>query len=188
VLWLVKTIINSGAVVLNDEYVMHWFADDDLFAALRPRGLPIGNLTSQFWSNCYLDSLDHFVKREIRCKAYLRYVDDMALLIPSKRKLWRWKENIIEHLATLRLTVHPQAQVTPVEHGIPWLGFTVYSTIVASKPATCATLTVGCKRVGTPTVRARLLLPNSTPVCRVRSTTSATRTVRAYDNIYWGNH
>ena len=55
------------------------FPDDDLLAALRLRGLPIGNLTSQFWSNCYLDPLDHFVKRELRCPAYLRYVDDMAL-------------------------------------------------------------------------------------------------------------
>jgi hypothetical protein len=126
VMWLVDTIIASGAGVLDNEYTMVWFPGDDLFAALRPRGLPIGNLTSQFWSNCYLNPLDHFVKRELRCPAYLRYVDDMALLSESKRELWRWKHAVIEYLATLRLTVHPQAQVTPVAHGIPWLGFLVY--------------------------------------------------------------
>jgi hypothetical protein len=124
--WLVQTIIASGAGVLADAYTMHWFPGDDLFAALRPRGLPIGNLTSQFWSNCYLDPFDHFVKRELRCPAYLRYVDDMALLSDSKRQLWQWRQAVIERLATLRLTVHPQAQVTPVRHGIPWLGFVVY--------------------------------------------------------------
>jgi RNA-directed DNA polymerase len=124
--WLVRTIIASGAGVLADAYTMHWFPGDDLFAALRPRGLPIGNLTSQFWSNCYLDPLDHFVKRELRCPAYLRYVDDMALFSDSKRQLWHWRQAVIERLAALRLTVHPQAQVMPARHGIPWLGFLVY--------------------------------------------------------------
>ncbi|ETX07924.1 MAG: hypothetical protein ETSY2_08385 [Candidatus Entotheonella gemina] len=83
-LWLVDKILESGAGVLSDEYTMVWFPGDDLFAALRPRGLPIGNLTSQFWSNCYLDPVDHFVKRELRCAAYLRYVDDFALFSGSK--------------------------------------------------------------------------------------------------------
>jgi len=67
VLWLIDRILASGAGVLRDEYTMAWFPDDDLFAANRPRGLPIGNLTSQFWANCYLDPFDHFVKRELRC-------------------------------------------------------------------------------------------------------------------------
>ena len=126
VLWLVKTIIASGTGVLNQAYTMRWFPGDDLLAAPRPRGLPIGNLTSQFWSNCYLNPLDHFVKRELRCPAYLRYVDDMALFSDSKRELWHWKQALRERLATLRLILHPQAQVTPVQHGIPWLGFLVY--------------------------------------------------------------
>lgn len=126
VLWLVDTILASGVGVLNDAYTMRWFPDDDLFAALRPRGLPIGNLTSQFWSNCYLDPFDHFVKRQLRCPGYGRYVDDMALFSDSKQALWEWQQAIIAYLATLRLTVHPQAQVTPVKHGIPWLGFVVY--------------------------------------------------------------
>jgi hypothetical protein len=106
--------------------VVRWFSGDDLLAALRPRGLPIGNLTSQFWSNCYLDAFDHFVKRELRCPAYLRYVDDMALFSDSKRELWHWQQAVMERLAGLRLTIHPEAQVTPVQHGIPWLGFIVY--------------------------------------------------------------
>jgi RNA-directed DNA polymerase len=128
IMGLVDTIIASGAGVLADEYSMVWFPGDDLLAALRPRGLPIGNLTSQFWSNCYLDPLDHFVKRELHCKAYLRYVDDMALFSDSKRQLWFWKQALIDRLARLRLTFHPQAQVAPVDQGIPWLGFIVYPT------------------------------------------------------------
>jgi len=126
VLWLVDKILDSGAGVLDEEYTMAWFPGDDLLAVVRPRGLPIGNLTSQFWSNCYLNPFDHFVKRELRCPAFLRYVDDVALFSDSKRELWSWKQAIIDRLAALRLTVHPQAQVTPVSIGIPWLGFIVY--------------------------------------------------------------
>jgi len=79
---------NSGAEVLKGEYALVWFPGDDLLSPLqRPRGLPIGNLTSQFWSNCYLDPFDHFIKRELRCGAYLRYVDDFAVFGDSKRQL-----------------------------------------------------------------------------------------------------
>ena len=56
--WLVETILRSGEGVLADEYDMVYFPGDDLLAATRPRGLPIGNLTSQFWSNVFLNALD----------------------------------------------------------------------------------------------------------------------------------
>jgi hypothetical protein len=108
---------------------MVYFPGDDLFAVNRPRGLPIGNLTSQFWSNVYLTPLDWFVIETLGCLAYLRYVDDFALFSDSKRQLYEWKRAIIEFLYTLRLTIHePQAQVIPCAHGIPWLGFVVYPT------------------------------------------------------------
>lgn len=137
VFWLCSQILRSGAGVLTDEYDMVYFPGDDpstgsgqgLFAALRPRGLPIGNLTSQFWANCFLNPFDHFVKRELRCPAYLRYVDDVALFSDDKAELWDWKQAVIERLAALRLTIHEtSAQVAPAASGIPWLGFIVYPT------------------------------------------------------------
>jgi Reverse transcriptase (RNA-dependent DNA polymerase) len=85
-LWLVDTVIGSGAGVLEDHYQMAWFPADDLLSVLRPRGLPIGNLTSQFWSNCYMNPLDHFIKRELGCHGYVRYVDDLALFSDSKKR------------------------------------------------------------------------------------------------------
>ncbi len=127
ILGLINTIIASGDRVLEHEYEMVWFPGDDLFAVCRPRGLPIGNLTSQFWSNCYMNPLDQFIKRELRCPAYLRYVDDMALFSNSKHELWEWKSAIVERLESLRLTIHEEsAQVQPVTAGIPWLGFIVH--------------------------------------------------------------
>jgi RNA-directed DNA polymerase len=129
VMRLVESIIASGRGVLDDEYQMAWFPGDDLLAVCRPRGLPIGNLTSQFWSNCYLHPLDLFVKRELGCRAYLRYVDDLALFSDSKRELWAWKRAIIERLERLRLRLHEtRTQAQPTRQGIAWLGFVVFPT------------------------------------------------------------
>jgi RNA-directed DNA polymerase len=128
-IWLAREILASGQGLLVDEYPMTYFPGDDLFAPLRPRGLPIGNLTSQFWSNCYLNGFDWWVSRALRCHTYLRYVDNFALFSDSKAQLYEWKQAIIERLVPLRLTIHERAaQVTPVQRGIPWLGFVVYPT------------------------------------------------------------
>lgn len=124
---LINVILSSGEGVLATEYDMVYFPGDSLLAALRPRGLPIGNLTSQFWSNCYLNPLDWFVTRQLGCRAYLRYVDDFALFADSKAQLQQRRAVVIRFLASLRLTVHTEAaQVIPVAGGIPWLGFVVY--------------------------------------------------------------
>jgi hypothetical protein len=126
VLWLIERILHSGVGVHAENYQMVYFPGDDLLAALRQRGLPIGNLTSQFWANVYLNSFDHFVKRQLGCPAYLRYVDDFLLFGDDKRQLWEWKRSIEGRLAGLRLTIHPGAQPRPVTEGIPLLGFVIY--------------------------------------------------------------
>lgn len=124
--WLIDQILSGGARALQEEYDMVWFTGDDLLAASRPRSLPIGNLTSQFWANCYLNPFDHFVKRQLGCSAYLRYVDDFLLFSDSKVELWNWLTAIQERLARYRLTLHPQAQPHAVGKGVPFLGFHIF--------------------------------------------------------------
>jgi len=125
-LWLTDRIIESGHDVPN-RYPPTYFPGDDLFAAIRPRGLPIGNLTSQFWANCYLNPLDQFIKRELKCQGYLRYVDDLLLFAADKRTLWRWKAEVSDFTAWLRLRMHDrESTVYPVTNGIPFLGFRTY--------------------------------------------------------------
>jgi hypothetical protein len=126
VLWLVDRILDSGRGVLSEAYDMIYFSGDDLFAVNRPRGLPIGNLTSQFWGNVYLSGIDHFVKRELRCPGYVRYVDDLLFFERSPSALWQLKQAVVERLADLRLTIHPGAHPRPVGEGIPFLGFVTF--------------------------------------------------------------
>jgi RNA-directed DNA polymerase len=128
VLRLIDLILESGVGVLSEEYEMQWFPGDDLFAVHRPRGLPIGNLTSQFWANCYLNPFDHFVKRELHCAGYIRFVDDLLLFADAKRTLWAWQQATMDRLADLRLTIHPGAHPRPVTEGIPFLGFVIFPT------------------------------------------------------------
>lgn len=126
-LWLCDQILKGGEGILTAEYEMAWFPGDDLLAANRPRGLPIGNLTSQFWANVYLNELDQFVKRRLRCPAYLRYVDDFLLFADDKALLWTWKKAIADFLVSLRLTLHAgSSTVYPTRTGIPFLGFRIY--------------------------------------------------------------
>lgn len=128
VLWLIDQILAGGASVLTEEYRMRYFPGDTLLDALRPRGLPIGNLTSQFWANCYLNPFDHFVVRELGCRGYVRYVDDVLLFANDKQTLWAWREAIIGRLARLRLAIHPGAHPRPTAEGFPFLGFVIYPT------------------------------------------------------------
>lgn len=131
---LVARVLAGGHALLPDEPAPAYFEGDDLFAALRPRGLPIGNLTSQFWSNCFMHALDVFVRRELRCAGYVRYVDDFALFSDCKAELWAWKQALRDRLAALRLTMHERAtQVAPTAAGTPWLGFVVYPDHVRVK-------------------------------------------------------
>lgn len=126
---LCTRILASGVGVLSEAYDMVYFSGDDLWAVERTRGLPIGNLTSQFWANVYLNQFDHFVKHVLKCVGYVRYVDDLLFFGDDKSQLWDWRARVIEQLARLRLTVHKsRAQVTPVQAGIPFLGFRVYAT------------------------------------------------------------
>jgi len=127
ILTLIERILAGGGAELRDAYTPVYFPGDDLFAVTRPRGLPIGNQTSQFWANLYLHPLDMFIKQELGCRAYLRYCDDLLLFAHDKPTLHRWREACIGFAATLRLTLHTgRAQVVPVETGLPFLGWRVF--------------------------------------------------------------
>lgn len=122
---LLDRIIDGGPVMSGEPA---YFPGDDLLTPLERRtGIPIGNLTSQFFANLYLDDFDHWVKEHLHCPAYLRYVDDMVLLDHDKGRLAEWREAIRERLAEERLQLHPnKAHIYQTRRGVGFLGYTVF--------------------------------------------------------------
>jgi retron-type reverse transcriptase len=110
------------------EPVVRYFPGDDLFTPHeRRRGIPIGNLTSQFFANVMLDPLDHFVKEYLRWPRYLRFADDFLLFSDDKRALHELLVVVRQFLAPLRLTLHPRkCVVLPVRVGVPILGWRLF--------------------------------------------------------------
>ncbi|ACD95789.1 RNA-directed DNA polymerase [Trichlorobacter lovleyi] len=94
----------------------------------RPQcGLPVGNLTSQFFANVYLNELDQFIKHQLKVRNYLRYVDDFVLLADSKEQLRTWQAEIAAFLETrLQLRLKDAVVLAPLHHGVDFLGYRVY--------------------------------------------------------------
>ncbi|MBD2563198.1 MULTISPECIES: RNA-directed DNA polymerase [Nostoc] len=123
-LWLINIIIDSSN---HQELVLNYFTGDDLLTPLERRhGIPIGNLTSQFFANIYLNSFDHFVKEQIKASQYIRYVDDFALFSDDKVFLQNARIRIEEYLAGLRVKIHPiKSQLFETKHGANFVGFRI---------------------------------------------------------------
>lgn len=96
------------------------------------QGLPIGNLTSQFWANVYLDPLDHFVRDQLGASAYLRYMDDVLVFGHSKARLWRVLAELRRFLRSRLLleTKESATSVAPCTEGISFLGWRVFPTVL----------------------------------------------------------
>lgn len=123
-LWLIETIINASN---EQEPAFFYFPGDDLRTPYeRRRGLPIGNLTSQFFANVYLNGFDHFVKEELKADKYVRYVDDFALFGDDQQRLADARRAIEHYLIALRLQIHPiKSQLFQTVRGASFLGFRV---------------------------------------------------------------
>lgn len=146
-LQLIVKIVDSGVGVLASEQLPQWFPGDDLFDTLRPRGLPIGNLTSQFFANLFLDPIDQFVKEELCVPGYVRYADDLVVFGDSKQELWDYRERITEKLNGLRLKLHPnKTMVVKSAHGIEFLGFKIFPNRIRLSQRSCRRLARRCRQ------------------------------------------
>ena len=110
------------------EEVVRYFPGDDLFTPLeRRRGLPLGNQTSQFFANVYLNPLDQAVARHLRPPLYARYVDDFILFAGRKDQLAAARRAIADQLDLLRLDMHPgKSRVYRTADGFTFLGWRIF--------------------------------------------------------------
>jgi len=91
------------------------------------KGLPIGYYTSQWFSNFYLEGLDHYIKEQLQVRYYVRYVDDMVLIDTNKRKLHKAVDLINQYLNTIKLKLKDNWQVWKIDsRPIDFVGFRFY--------------------------------------------------------------
>ncbi len=123
-LWLLDEIIDSAVSLPGCLQVGKEAADSD-----NRIGLPIGNLTSQFFANLYLNELDYFIKFDLRIRYYLRYMDDFLIFSNEKIMLIEVKERISKFLnVSLELRLHKdKSQIYSRSDGIKFLGFRLFS-------------------------------------------------------------
>jgi retron-type reverse transcriptase len=97
----------------------------DNFEGNNGKGMPLGNLTSQFFANVYLNELDYFVKHKLKAEYYIRYVDDFVILHNSKKQLEDWKKQIEVFLReNLKIELHPQkSKIVSLSQGVDFVGF-----------------------------------------------------------------
>ena len=110
------------------EPVQGYFPGDDLFTPFeRARGLPLGNLTSQWLGNVVMNPLDHWVKEVLRVPGYLRYLDDFALFCHSQAEAWDLARRVQGFLDVRRLRLHPRkTQVLRCDQACTFLGFELW--------------------------------------------------------------
>jgi len=109
VLWLIRRVLSN-------------------YSTQEGKGMPLGNLTSQFFANVYLNELDKFVKNKLKAKYYIRYVDDFVILHSSEKKLTKWREEIaLFTREKLLLDLHPEkTMIIESGHGVDFLGLKIF--------------------------------------------------------------
>ena len=125
-----QILINLLQKKIKDEKVM-WLIKiilENHESKMKGKGMPLGNLTSQFFANIYLNELDQYVKHELKAEYYIRYVDDFVILHQSRKLLVEHKEKIDIFLQSkLLLELHPEkSKILLLDQGVGFLGFKIF--------------------------------------------------------------
>ena len=125
-----KILLNTVKIKVQDKNII-WFIKKILQNynnREKNKGMPLGNLTSQFFVNVYLNELDYFVKHELKIKYYIRYVDDFVVLYDNYKSLEKYKDAINKFLIeNLKIELHPdKSKIIKLDKGVNLLGFRVF--------------------------------------------------------------
>ena len=125
-----EVLLNIIKKKVGDERVIWLITQilDNFDANKEGIGMPLGNLTSQFFANVYLNELDYFVKHVLKVKYYIRYADDFVVLHRNKKRPEYLKKEIDSFLRKeLRIWLHPdKSKIIALRNGITFLGYKIF--------------------------------------------------------------
>ena len=130
---LQKKIKDNDFLWLLHEIVMSFSVEPPL-----PKGMPIGNLTSQFFANIYMDPFDKFITNTVKVPYYIRYADDFAILADNKEYLEDLLVKIEEFLRNeLKLSLHPdKISIKDYYLGVDFLGYIIFPHFILPRTKT----------------------------------------------------
>jgi len=127
-----KTLISMISEKIYDNNIL-WLCELIIKNSVSSeKGIPIGNLTSQFFANVYLDPMDHYTIEKLNMKAYIRYMDDFLVFSDNIENLHIALASINNFLSQeLKLRIKEnEIMIAPVTEGIPFLGFRIYKNLI----------------------------------------------------------
>ena len=150
-------------------------------------GLPVGNLTSQFFANVYLNELDQYCKHALKCRYYVRYCDDFLILDSDPKRLEMIREDVRGFLAKrLRLELNTRyAAITDVRNGIDFIGYIIRPDYVLVRRRSVNNLR---QRLDTfERDEVRVDMHNDTPLYAIKQTKEGMQRLRGVVASYSGH-
>lgn len=146
-----------------------WLLDDIIYSYPGQTNMPIGNYTSQWLGNLYLNELDMFVKHKLKAKAYLRYCDDFCVFSDDKKWLGGIKAEVERFLFNHLQLKFSYADVFPVSHGVDFLGYRHFKSYILLRKSTALRVRRRLKRI------PKLLAKHKITKEQARSSLASTR-------------
>ncbi len=122
-------LFNILSKKINDKYLFNFTYN--MIYSYKDKGIPIGNYSSQYFANIYLNELDYYVKFNLKIKYYCRYMDDFVILVKDKdsaRNIYNLIEKFID--VRLNLKLNPKSKYFPNKEGCNFLGFIIYEDYI----------------------------------------------------------
>jgi len=187
--YLMKLIIfhdpKSNYVIRGNERLLHDIpAHKSLFKVPNGKGLPIGNYTSQFFANVYLNELDQYAKRILKCRHYFRYMDDVLIIDRNQNHLCMLAKQINLFLhEKLKIELHPKKTILQrADTGIDFLGYVIHPEYSLSRKRV-----VGNVRKKLAYFNKQLSKIQGGVTSRNEEIEQVVRNAQAVINSYWGH-
>lgn len=102
------------------------------------KGIPLGNITSQIFANIYLNTLDQYVKKKLRCRFYIRYNDDFVIVFPDNKNINYVRDKVILFVKEKLFLDIPRnkTSIRKIDWGIDFLGFIILPQAVILRDKT----------------------------------------------------